>query len=640
LVIVAPTLGLATGAFLALRVVPAAARWAERSVVGTRGAAPALTGWQLARRPHRYARSALLLIMSLAIGTFAVAYDATWTVSQQAQAAHEIGADGRVEPNRRTGDSVGPMQLPSLIEQVPGVDVVTPVVKGSVELPGSDRGGAFVAVAADRSEALGESIEAGVAAAMASLRDARADVAGLGLPAGARGIELSVSVSDPDATADPPSVADGAEPTSDDDAAETPPPPEPFVASLAVVIVDRGGTPRRLDAGLIEPGANSVEIPLAIGGASGFEASPSGPVSLTGFEISTTSQPTPPREVAITLGPLVIDTGDSAGVMLPVLQSSFVTETDVLGFVDGRPAIGFGGDAPDDGVGLTVTTGSASFGTVPIIHGVVVRDAEFPTEVPAAATSTWLTASRTEIGDVVPVSLGRADDVRIRIVASVDAVPTVDPALVDGLLVDLPSLMAVEYRPGQTEREMTEYWFSVDPDTELSPGALLEPPVSATAVELTADRAEELVDNAAALGAIGALSLGFVAAAAFAVVGFAVTTMVSVSERRSEFRLLRAIGLTGRQHRRWMLAEQSLLALVGIGLGVLLGWLLAVMILPVVSLAQDGSEVYPPVEAVVPWARVTVLILAVVVGLLLGAVFTATHDRRAQGEAMRAGGDT
>jgi hypothetical protein len=74
LLIAAPALGLLAGAVLALRVVPAAASLVERAASSARGMVAALGTRELARRPQRYARSALLLTLALAIGLFASAY--------------------------------------------------------------------------------------------------------------------------------------------------------------------------------------------------------------------------------------------------------------------------------------------------------------------------------------------------------------------------------------------------------------------------------------------------------------------------------------------------------------------------------------------------------------------------------------
>ena len=97
LLVAAPAIGLLAGAILALRIVPLLAELAERLLGTRRGLVAPLGARQLARRPLRYTRSALLLMLAAALGTFAAAYTTTWTRSQADQAAYQAGGDLRVE---------------------------------------------------------------------------------------------------------------------------------------------------------------------------------------------------------------------------------------------------------------------------------------------------------------------------------------------------------------------------------------------------------------------------------------------------------------------------------------------------------------------------------------------------------------
>ncbi|MBA2720309.1 MAG: ABC transporter permease, partial [Chloroflexi bacterium] len=68
LLVAAPAIGLVGGAVLALRVVPRIAELGERLLVRGRGLVGSLGGRQLARRPLRYTRAALLLMLAAALG--------------------------------------------------------------------------------------------------------------------------------------------------------------------------------------------------------------------------------------------------------------------------------------------------------------------------------------------------------------------------------------------------------------------------------------------------------------------------------------------------------------------------------------------------------------------------------------------
>src|SRR5262249_47638384 len=64
LLVAAPAIGLLAGAVLSLRLVPHVAELGEQLLVRGRGLAGALGGRQLARRPLRYTRIALLLMLA------------------------------------------------------------------------------------------------------------------------------------------------------------------------------------------------------------------------------------------------------------------------------------------------------------------------------------------------------------------------------------------------------------------------------------------------------------------------------------------------------------------------------------------------------------------------------------------------
>ena len=76
LLVAAPAIGLLAGALVAIRIVPRLAQLAERLLEPRRGLVLPLTGQQIARRPLRYTRTALLLMLAASLGTFATSYAA------------------------------------------------------------------------------------------------------------------------------------------------------------------------------------------------------------------------------------------------------------------------------------------------------------------------------------------------------------------------------------------------------------------------------------------------------------------------------------------------------------------------------------------------------------------------------------
>lgn len=96
-----------------------------------------------------------------------------------------------------------------------------------------------------------------------------------------------------------------------------------------------------------------------------------------------------------------------------------------------------------------------------------------------------------------------------------------------------------------------------------------------------------------------------------AVLGVVNTLAMSVFERQQEIGMLRAIGLDRRKVKRMIRLEAVVISLfgavVGIGLGMFLGW----------AIGQSASSSIPQYELVVPWGRIALfLLLAGLVGVL------------------------
>ena len=112
----------------------------------------ALGARQLARRPLRYTRAALLLMLAAALGTFATAYAATWARSQTDQAAYAAPSDVRLVLTPYA--DLTPAALASAYRQVPGVTAAVPVIRGAVDVGRAITAAPLVAVNADTAAAV------------------------------------------------------------------------------------------------------------------------------------------------------------------------------------------------------------------------------------------------------------------------------------------------------------------------------------------------------------------------------------------------------------------------------------------------------------------------------------------------------
>jgi putative ABC transport system permease protein len=116
------------------------------------------------------------------------------------------------------------------------------------------------------------------------------------------------------------------------------------------------------------------------------------------------------------------------------------------------------------------------------------------------------------------------------------------------------------------------------------------------------------------------LTVGGIAAISLAVAGILIMNvmMISVSQRKTEIGLLKAIGSPRSQILRLFLSESALLSLIGSFLGVVL------------ALVGTWASLrfYPNFPVAIPWWALT---SATVVGVLTGLVFGVLPARRAAG---------
>ncbi len=120
--VLAPALALAGGTALTLRVLPPAARAADRLASRGRRLSPALSCWQLSRRPLSQAAGALLIVLAVATGTLALSQHRSWARSAADQASFSAGADTRVNLASPLSASTA-----GRLATLPGVRDATPV---------------------------------------------------------------------------------------------------------------------------------------------------------------------------------------------------------------------------------------------------------------------------------------------------------------------------------------------------------------------------------------------------------------------------------------------------------------------------------------------------------------------------------
>lgn len=627
LLVAAPAIGLLAGSILALRIVPLAAELAERILTRRRGLVAPLGARQLSRRPLRYTRSALLLMLAAALGTFAGAYASTWTRSQADQAAYRTASDVRVQVS-------GFPDLPDwaigqAYRAVDGVEVAVPVARDEFDVADGD--GTLIAldtsVAAStitfRSDLADEPIDQ----LLATLPDPEAQLAAIPIPDDATHLTLELS------------TTLHALPASDDPDAVGSAPLSPAFRGIVptLVVRDADGLLQRLegpralvagvdqhveftfdaDAGLATPAypLELLAVELMVQLPDGVIAV--GTVDLTG--LTTAADPSAPG-TPLDVGDLSwsrIDAGTAQGGASGT-ESALGAFGTPIAFDERTPILGTTGLPPS-----VLRLGGGSAAARPI---------------PALASSSLIESMGVGMGQTVDLgSLGTRRQFVITGVLS--AFPTVDPSA-PFIVTDLGTLAVADAAAGRQLRA-AEWWIqAADGQSEAVAETLRGDPYSAASVTTFDELHRDLLSDPIALGVIGALALGAVAAVIFAGIGFIVSATVSTRERLSEFALLQAIGLSHRQLSGWLTLENAFLLATGLLVGTGLGLVLAWVVLPFVTLTQEATLAVPPVEVVIPWGIYGVLYLVAGVALVATVIVIGQLLARVRvSGVLRSGGE-
>ena len=605
LLVAAPAIGLVGGAVLALRVVPRVAEICERFLVRGRGLVSALGGRQLARRPLRYTRAALLLMLASALGTLAAAHAATWSRSQADQAAFRAVADVRVvtsEYAKAPSWAAGPAY-----RAIPGVTAATPVVEVPFDVGHTIRNGTLVgldpaAVAAVATPPSPGSASALAATDLAPLTASVAPTAAVPLPG--TPARLAVNVDAAFRT-----LGGETDPSA---------PLKPGTGGLTVALVLRDADGRLLRTSDLSgslAGAGQRLI-FDLTDAAAPRLRPASPLALEGLEVSLA----PAQDVAVE-GSVEIATvevtdsaaGDAGWTPVTLNGAAAGWRWDRI---DGSSIEPFtpARDHPNRlAVGGTMPIFGNAFGppTMFRLFALPGGASDGDPLVPVVASAAFIAQSGSAIGDELEISaFGRP--LRTRVVGIASTFAPFDPAT-PFLLADLGTVEAVRFGTSGITAAADEWWLRVTAGSEPAVvAALRQPSAGATTVVGREELAHELATDPVPLGLIGILGLGSLAAMLFAGIGFLVSSTVSTSERIGEFALLRALGLSTGQLSLWLSIESVFLLVVGLAAGSVLGLVLAWLVLPFATLTQTGLAPVPAPVIVIPWEAIVPVYLAAV----------------------------
>ncbi len=217
----------------------------------------------------------------------------------------------------------------------------------------------------------------------------------------------------------------------------------------------------------------------------------------------------------------------------------------------------------------------------------------------------------------------------VRIVRSVQALPTTEEATGGTIVVDLRSVNRVlEARSGESVTP-TEWWLRTAPGAAADVAAALRarPDMDPAQVVVRDEIAEQLRDDPFGAGPEAAFAAAAGVAAALAAVGFAVSSAGSLRERGAEFAVLRALGAPRRRLARTIAVEQGVLVALALLVGAALGTVLTRAVVPLIVLTSEATRPVPRVLVELPAGGIAVLLAAVALPPVL--VTAALAVRRA-----------
>jgi hypothetical protein len=603
-VAIAPALALAGVALIPLRVLPLLARLADKATDHERRLTAAMVSWQIARRPIRQAGPVLLVIVTTATTTLALAGYATWRQSAADQAAFAVGSDVRV-------DTAAPLPLGStgMVTRAPGVTAAT-----SASLADIGNGGQLIALDANTAgktilirpdlsplplSALWQRVTPRkLSGVMLPGQPGRLQIlASLGAAPHGSAAEVRKNLGAPDVSA---WVQDGGGGTYQ----------IPAAASLPA-----DGRPHAL-VFVLSPGPRQASYPLRLLGLTmTYDLPPYDPAKPSNLSAALSIES---LAMATATGPFgrPFSHGAALAAWRGTASSSYVPATPPGPFATVTPADGVPPTvqrwqpAAGDAQRLTFMAGHdpspqvmAKVGYTRVPTGQVAILALPPAQtIPAIATADYLAANRLGIGSVFSIQLS-GYPVELQIVASVTRFPTVfgqNRALIADLAEVNDLLTATQVTP----LPVTRWWLrTAGGRVPHVPGGLGLSVTDRVSQQLALLHNPLLKAPRQAMLAIGLVAV------LLGVLGFSVSVAASLRSRRTQSAVFAALGVGKNAQAGQLSLEQCALSLPAAAAGLLAGIGLAQLMLPAITLTVDAAAPVPSALVVLPLVPAAALAL-------------------------------
>ncbi len=595
-----PALIIIAAAALILRFYPLLLRFVARLVTPSAGVSTAGALWQVVRSPGQYTRLALLVMMAIAIGTFAASYSTTADRSYRDRADFQVGVDVRAIEADRTAMRGPVAENEAPLHTLPGVERASLAHRETIHVGTTGTQSRPVQMLA---------IDAEAGADMLYFRDDFADgtleslllplqaqpaYEGLPIPEGTT--QLSLRINPEEARPD---------------------------VTLWAQIRDAGGRIGLFEFGkLEETGWVEKRAELQQRGRTAEE-----PLSLLGIVFTE-----PPNRFNTLQAPLFFEdlsAVDAAGNVTSL--DSFEGDTNWSTY----PSLEqnrdeFAISSEDTPGGELMGRFDFRIGIQQERRGIYSHDASVP--LVALASNGLLAQTGASVGSTLHMRVGDML-VPTRIVGSYDLFPTLSALEGPSMIYNRDQLISWAHI---TPREM---WFSLEEGAASAPlvSALGERPFNVFRVHNRARELERVEQNPLiAAGGSGILQLSFVAVLVLVAAALLLSLWTGVQRRRVEFAIMRAMGVSRGQIFRQLAIEYSFVAILGIIVGAYLGTLVARQMLSFLDVTERGQPVEPSFILQTDWAFVAAGGLAVLAVFAVALVVAVrVLGRTADAQALR-----
>lgn len=636
LLVVAPALLFISLASFALRAFPFVTGQVAKIASRRSGLLGSMASWQLSREPLHYGRITFLLALAIGIGWFAMAFQATVQRSQQDQAGYLVGTDIRLS-ERNTELNVDRVREPEYYTGFDEIESASVAYRGRVSLLGQSRSSGTVY----RS---GEVIGIGLADNFsASINGWRSDLGEVLVPRG-QGEEAILPVVGQTLPSTPTKIGMWArlqqnQPFTND-------PDLTYVnllnrqtqrVQMGVRLQDESGSwvvipfeqvrveyLRNDDPALpIQSVSSFMDAPgfgAASHQASGwvyYEADLSAlPYTLQGnvrlvsiyWEHRSTNN-NGDIGLRMSLADFTLFDADGNANQLQILGQTgwdFVQDTGatargstIPGFVDPLRDdvlwVDFDQDASRTRVGINLNYPD-------------------PLPLPAVVSETFADVQQIDFERPQTLPIDGLGGTRIFIepLASVEYFPSLFNEERPFVVVDVHELIYTLNQRPSAQFYPNEVWLRLDDDNASTEDveavvAQVTSPDDGFISTNTVSYAQEFDDLEAdplALGLLGLMFLAFLIAMVLSIVGLLTYAALTAQARRSEFGVLRALGMASTKVVRGLLLEQIFVVVIAGILGSVLGAVLSEFVVPTLALGATGEGVVPPFITEVEWSAI------------------------------------